>query len=77
MPKRTLQGTVVKKTGDKSINVLVEYKVKHPLYGKIMKRSKKFIAHDEQNKAVVGDTVKIIESKPRSKRKTWELIEEK
>ncbi|MEO0348122.1 MAG: 30S ribosomal protein S17 [Pseudomonadota bacterium] len=72
MPKRVLKGQVVTKT-DKTISVLVNRIVKHPLYHKTMTKSKKFAAHDENNECVVGDTVEIIESKPISKTKTWLL----
>lgn len=77
MPKRILQGTVVSDKADKTITVLVERKFNHPLYKKIIKRSKKYAAHDENNIAKEGDIVKIEESKPISKSKTWRLIEEK
>lgn len=76
MPKRILQGTVVSDKADKTITVLVERKFNHPLYKKIIKRSKKYAAHDENNIAKEGDIVKIEESKPISKSKTWRLIEE-
>ena len=77
MPKRILQGTVVSDKADKTITVLVERKFNHPLYKKIIKRSKKYAAHDENNVAKKGDIVKIEESKPISKSKTWRLVEEK
>ena len=72
---RTTVGTVVSDKMQKSIIVLVERKVPHPKYGKYVKKSSKFCAHDEQNKAKMGDKVKIKESRPRSKTKTWELVE--
>lgn len=75
MPKREFEGIVVSDTCDKTVTVEVVRKVKHPLYKKIIRRSKKFCAHDEQNAAKVGDTVRIRESRPFSKRKTWEVIE--
>ena len=74
MPKRVLQGTVVSDAADKTITVLVERRVPHPLYKKIVKLSKRFAAHDADNKAKVGDKVKIRECRPISKRKSWELI---
>ncbi|RIV89202.1 30S ribosomal protein S17 [Aurantiacibacter zhengii] len=71
MPKRILTGTVTSDKTDKTVTVLVERRVKHPLYGKIIKRSKKYHAHDEKNEYVVGDKVRIEETKPVSKTKTW------
>ena len=76
MPKRILQGTVVSDKADKTITVLVERKFNHPLYKKIIKRTKKYAAHDENNVAKTGDIVRIEESRPISKSKTWRLIEE-
>ena len=60
---------------DKSIVILVERKVKHPKYGKFVKRSTKFMAHDEKNEAGIGDTVRIMETRPLSKNKCWRLVE--
>ena len=60
---------------DKTIPVSVERKVKHPLYGKFVKKSTKFHAHDEKNECSIGDTVKIMESRPLSKTKRWRLVE--
>ena len=60
---------------DKSIVVMVERKVKHPLYGKFVKKSTKFIAHDEENTCKEGDTVKIMETRKMSKNKNWRLID--
>ncbi len=74
MPKRILQGVVVSDKQDKTVVVSVERQVMHPVYKKIVKRSKKFAAHDENNQFKVGDTVSIIESKPYSKTKTWTVI---
>ena len=71
MPKRILIGTVVSDKTDKTVTVLVERKVKHPLYGKIIRRSKKYHAHDESNEYQLGDVVRIEETKPISKTKTW------
>ncbi|WP_370177028.1 30S ribosomal protein S17 [Alteriqipengyuania sp.] len=71
MPKRILIGTVTSTKTDKTVTVLVERKVKHPLYGKIIRRSKKYHAHDEQNEYQLGDIVRIEETKPISKTKTW------
>ena len=73
--KRELQGTVVKKSGDKTISVLVERKIMHPRYHKIVKRFKKYLVHDEHNKAQVGDVVSAVECRPISKRKSFRLKE--
>ena len=75
MPKRILVGTVTSDKTDKTVTVLVERKVKHPLYGKIIRRSKKYHAHDESNEFVVGDQVRIEETRPMSKTKSWKVIE--
>jgi small subunit ribosomal protein S17 len=75
MPKRILTGTVVSDKNDKTVVVLVERKVKHPLYGKIIRRSKKYHAHDEANAAKAGEVVRIQECAPISKNKTWTLVE--
>jgi small subunit ribosomal protein S17 len=72
---RTVQGRVVSDKMDKTITVLVERKVKHPVYGKYVKRSSKVHAHDEENKAGIGDTVLVAESRPLSKTKSWALVE--
>ncbi|QSP96005.1 30S ribosomal protein S17 [Marinobacter salinisoli] len=72
---RTLSGKVVSNKMDKSIVVLVERQVKHPLYGKYMKRSTKIHAHDENNQCNIGDTVTIQETRPVSKTKAWALVE--
>ena len=74
MPKRTLTGTVVSDKGDKTIVVLVERRVAHPVYGKIIKRSKKYHAHDEANAYHEGETVRIEECSPISKLKTWTVV---
>lgn len=71
MPKRILTGIVTSDKTDKTVTVLVERKVKHPLYGKIIRRSKKYHAHDEANEYTLGDIVRIEETKPISKTKTW------
>jgi len=60
---------------DKSIVILVERKVKHPKYGKFVKKSTKFMAHDEKNECNIGDTVRIMETRPLSKNKCWRLVE--
>ena len=74
MPKRILQGTVVSDGNEKTIVVNVDRRVRHPLYKKTITRSSKFHAHDENNTFKVGDNVKIIESKPISKLKSWTVI---
>ncbi len=74
MPKRILTGTVVSSSSNKTIIVKVTRRVKHKLYKKIISQSKKYHAHDANNSFKVGDTVKIIESKPISKLKTWMVI---
>ena len=76
MPKRILSGTVVSDKNDKTIVVKVERKERHPLYGKIIRRSKKYHAHDEANVAREGETVRIEECAPLSKNKTWRLVTE-
>jgi small subunit ribosomal protein S17 len=70
---RTLSGRVVSDKMDKTVTVLVERKVKHPLIGKVVRRSKKFHAHNENNEAREGDLVVIVESRPLSKTKTWSV----
>ncbi len=74
MPKRVLTGVIVSDKTDKTVVVNVERKVKHPLYGKIIRRSKKYHAHDEANAYKQGETVRIEETKPISKLKTWTVI---
>jgi small subunit ribosomal protein S17 len=75
MPKRILQGTVVSDKGDKTVIVLVERRLKHPLYKKTIRRSKRYAAHDELNKFKIGDEVRIEECRPLSKTKTWSVLE--
>ena len=75
MPKRVLTGQIVSDKADKTVVVLVERKVKHPLYGKIIRRSKKYHAHDEGNEYKAGETVRIEETAPISKLKTWKVVE--
>jgi len=72
--KRTHTGLVVSDKGDKSVTVMVERKVKHPVYGKFVKRSTKFHAHDETNECNTGDIVTIEECRPLSKTKCWRLV---
>jgi small subunit ribosomal protein S17 len=75
MPKRVLQGVVVSDACDKTVIVRVERRVMHPVYKKFIMRSKKYAAHDETNKFKAGDTVRIEESRPISKRKRWIVLE--
>ncbi|HBW86724.1 MAG TPA: 30S ribosomal protein S17 [Crocinitomicaceae bacterium] len=79
MEKRNLRkeriGVVTSDKMEKSIVVAVERKVKHPKYGKFVKKTTKFVAHDEKNESHVGDTVKIMETRPLSKTKNWRLVE--
>lgn len=68
-------GKVVSDKMDKTIVVAIEYNVKHPLYGKIMKKTYKLKAHDEKNECAIGDKVKVMETRPLSKEKRWRLVE--
>lgn len=74
MPRRVLQGVVVSDKSDKTVVVLVERRVTHPVYKKIIKRSKRYHAHDEANASKIGDTVRIRECRPISKTKSWEVM---
>ena len=76
MSKRVLQGQVLKDAKDKSVVVRVERKIKHPLYQKFIRRSKKYMAHDQDNRCKAGDVVRIQECRPLSKRKSWEVLSE-
>jgi small subunit ribosomal protein S17 len=73
--RKTRIGIVTSSKMDKSITVSIERKLQHPLYGKAVKKTKKFVAHDEENTCNEGDTVKIMETRPLSKRKKWRLVE--
>ena len=79
MEKRNLRkertGLVVSNKMDKSIVVRIERRFKHPIYGKFVKKSEKFVAHDEKNECNIGDTVRIMETRPLSKNKNWRLVE--
>lgn len=75
MPKKVFVGKVVSDKMDKTVTVAVTRLYKHPLYKKYIKRTTKFKAHDEENKCRIGDTVKIIESRPLSKTKRWVVLE--
>ncbi len=74
MPRRVLQGTVVSNKADKTVTVRVDRRVTHPVYKKIINRSKKYHAHDEQNKCKEGDVVSIVECRPISKTKSWQVV---
>ena len=73
--KKTRIGVVSSNKMEKSITVLVERRLRHQIYGKYVKKSKKFMAHDEKNDCNIGDTVKIMESRPLSAKKRWRLVE--
>lgn len=73
--RKTRIGVVSSNKMDKTVTVNVERKVKHPLYGKFLKKTTKFHAHDEKNECSIGDTVKIMETRPLSKTKRWRLVE--
>jgi len=75
MPRRILTGEVISDKMDKTVVVEVKRQIKHTVTGKRVKRSKKYMAHDEENKCKIADVVKIIESKPISKHKRWEVLE--
>ncbi len=71
---KTLTAAVISKSGDKSVTVAIDYKVKHPKYGKYMKRRTKIAVHDEHNQSGVGDVIEIAQCRPVSKRKSWRLL---
>ncbi len=74
MPRRILHGTVVSDKMDKTVTVLVERQLMHPVYKKFVRMTKKYLAHDGDNRFKVGDRVSIIETRPMSKRKCWEVV---
>ena len=74
MSKKILDGKVIRDKNDKTVIVLVKRKFTHPFFGKVITTSKKYHAHDEKNKFKIGDSVKITESRPYSKKKRWEVI---
>lgn len=76
MPRRVLQGVVVSDKTDKTVTVLVERRVMHPLYKKFIKSSKRYRAHDEQNRCQEGEHVRIVECRPMSKSKRWAVLDE-
>ena len=73
--RKTRTGLVTSNKMDKTITVAIERKVKHPIYGKFVKKTTKFHAHDEKNECTIGDTVRIMETRPMSKTKRWRLVE--
>ena len=73
--RKTRTGLVTSNKMDKTITVAIERKVKHPIYGKFVKKTTKFHAHDEKNECTIGDTVRIMETRPLSKLKRWRLVE--
>ena len=73
--RKTRTGIVTSDTMDKTVTVAIKTKVRHPLYGKMVNRTRKFKAHDEENACGVGDTVKIMETRPISKDKRWRVVE--
>ena len=75
MPRRVLTGTVVSDKADKTVTVLVERRIMHPVYKKFIRRTKRYLAHDEGNSCSVGDQVSIVEARPLSKRKCWTVVE--
>ena len=73
--RKTRIGVVTSNKMDKTVTVAVERKVKHPIYGKFVKKTTKFHAHDDKNECSIGDTVKIMETRPMSKTKRWRMVE--
>jgi len=73
--RKTFVGKVVSNKMDKTISVAVERRLRHPLYGKLVKKTSKFMAHDEKNACKIGDKVKIMETRPISRNKRWRLVE--
>ena len=71
---KTVTGLVVSNSGDKSIKVAIDFKIKHPKYGKYVRRQTKFGVHDEHNKACKGDLVEVVQCRPYSKTKSWRLV---
>jgi small subunit ribosomal protein S17 len=73
--RKTRVGKVISNKMDKTITVAIEYSIKHPLYGKVIKRTYKLKAHDENNECQIGDKVKVMETRPLSKEKRWRLVQ--
>lgn len=74
-PRRIVRGVVISRSGDKSIRIEMKYKIKHPVYGKFVRRSTKLGVHDEKNQAGIGDVVEVTECRPMSKSKNWRLVQ--
>ncbi|MBU1260333.1 MAG: 30S ribosomal protein S17 [Planctomycetes bacterium] len=74
-PRRIVRGVVISRSGDKSIRIEMKYKIKHPVYGKFVRRSTKLGVHDEKNQAGIGDVVEVTECRPMSKSKSWRLVQ--
>jgi len=74
-PRRTVRGVVISRSGDKSIRIEMKYRIKHPVYGKFVRRSTKLGVHDEKNIAGIGDVVEVAECRPISKTKSWRLVQ--
>jgi small subunit ribosomal protein S17 len=72
--RKTVSGIVVSRSGDKSIRVVLNYRIKHPVYGKFINRRTKLGVHDEANQAKVGDVVEVVQCRPMSKTKSWRLV---
>ncbi|MFQ5446182.1 MAG: 30S ribosomal protein S17 [Saprospiraceae bacterium] len=73
--RKSRVGVVVSNKMEKTINVSVERRLRHPIYGKLVRKTKKFMAHDENNDCNIGDTVRIMETRPLSKNKRWRMVE--
>jgi len=73
--RKTIRGTVVSRSGDKSIRIEMNFKVPHPVYGKLVRRTTRLGVHDEKNEAKVGDLVEVTECRPMSKTKSWRLVQ--
>lgn len=72
--RKSVRGVVVSRSGDKSIRIVIDYRIKHPVYGKFINRRTKLGVHDETNQAHVGDVVEVTQCRPMSKTKSWRLI---
>lgn len=73
--RKVFTGTVTNNSMEKTVTVVTEWLIKHPIYQRIVKRSKKYIVHDEKNECQIGDKVRIVETRPLSKRKRWRVVE--
>ena len=72
--RRTVRGVVISRSGDKSIRIELKYKIRHPVYGKFVRKSTKLCVHDEKNQTGIGDVVEVTECRPMSKTKSWRLV---